>query len=377
MPASALDPQVRGGVEFIDVARTFGEHRAVDNLTLSIRPGEFISLLGPSGCGKTTTLRMLAGFDFPDEGEILISGRPVRDVPPNKRDVNTVFQSYALFPHMSVADNVAYGLRQRGVDKSELRHRVAEALEMVQMLPLARRRPQSLSGGQQQRVALARALINRPSVLLLDEPLAALDRKLREQMQIELKLIQTALAITFVFVTHDQAEALSMSDRIAVMLNGRIEQLADPSTIYESPSNAFVAGFIGQQNFFAGVARRADRTIVGDGWTVRTDSDFGANIADGGPVLATVRPESVSVSAGVPAAGLNSISGQLRGISHLGVNVQYVVEISPHHEVLALLPRSLAPAPDLGATVFCSWPPDRTQTFPADETRLAALSPND
>ncbi|MFZ9446068.1 MAG: ABC transporter ATP-binding protein, partial [Ilumatobacteraceae bacterium] len=208
----------RGSVQLVGVTKRYGDVIAVDNLDLEVRPAEFLSLLGPSGCGKTTTLRMLAGFEQPDAGHILVNGVEVQGVPPYKRDVNTVFQHYALFPHMTVAENVGYGLRQKGVPKSEIAERVAEALDMVQMTKLAGRKPRQMSGGQQQRVAVARALVNRPSVLLLDEPLGALDRKLREEMQIELKLLQSRLGITFVFVTHDQEEAMSMSDRIAIML---------------------------------------------------------------------------------------------------------------------------------------------------------------
>ncbi|MGB2840372.1 MAG: ATP-binding cassette domain-containing protein, partial [Actinomycetes bacterium] len=233
MVAEASAGPVKGSVQLSSVTKKFGDFTAVDDLNLVIQAGEFMSLLGPSGCGKTTTLRMLAGFEDPTVGEVLISGEAVDRVPPHKRDVNTVFQAYALFPHMTVAENVAYGLRQKRVGKAETSQRVTEALDMVKMTSLAERKPRQMSGGQQQRVALARALVNRPSVLLLDEPLGALDRKLREEMQIELKLLQSQLGITFIFVTHDQEEALSMSDRIAVMLDGRVEQLADPYTIYE------------------------------------------------------------------------------------------------------------------------------------------------
>ncbi|MEY4080887.1 MAG: hypothetical protein RL430_1317, partial [Actinomycetota bacterium] len=207
----------RGSVQLVGVTKQYGDVIAVDNLNLEVKPAEFLSLLGPSGCGKTTTLRMLAGFEQPNAGHILVNGVEVQGVPPYKRDVNTVFQHYALFPHMTVAENVAYGLRQKGVAKADIAVRVAEALDMVQMSKLADRKPRQMSGGQQQRVAVARALVNRPSVLLLDEPLGALDRKLREEMQIELKLLQSRLGITFVFVTHDQEEAMSMSDRIAIM----------------------------------------------------------------------------------------------------------------------------------------------------------------
>ena len=247
----------RGAVELTDVTKRFGTMVAVDQLNLSVEPGEFLSLLGPSGCGKTTTLRMLAGFEQPDEGFIRISGEYVQGIPPYKRDVNTVFQAYALFPHMTVAENVAYGLRQKGGSRSPRSPaRVSEALDMVKMPKLAERKPRQMSGGQQQRVAVARALVNRPSVLLLDEPLGALDRKLREEMQIELKLLQSQLGITFIFVTHDQEEAMSMSDRIAIMLEGHVEQLGDPETVYERPASAFVAGFIGRNNFWRGARDR-------------------------------------------------------------------------------------------------------------------------
>src|SRR5436189_2280721 len=259
-----------GSVQLIGVTKRFGTVTAVDALDILVHPGEFLSLLGPSGCGKTTTLRMLAGFEDPDEGQIRISGTAVQGLPPHRRNVNTVFQNYALFPHMTAAENVAYGLRQKKVEKAEIGRRIGEALEMVKMSRLSARRPREMSGGQQQRIALARALVNRPSLLLLDEPLGALDRKLREEMQIELKLLQSQVGITFVFVTHDQDEALSMSDRIAVMLDGRVEQLADPDPVYAHPRSAFVAGFIGKQNFFEGTSRDRGSVVEGDGWTFRT-----------------------------------------------------------------------------------------------------------
>ncbi len=249
----------RGSVVLDRITKRYGDQAAVEDLSLTIQPGEFISLLGPSGCGKTTTLRMIAGFERPDAGDILISGSSVLAQPPYRRDVNTVFQAYALFPHLSVAENVAYGLQQRRTPKSEIRERVSQALDLVQMRRFADRKPTQLSGGQQQRVALSRALVNRPAVLLLDEPLGALDRQLREEMQLELKLLQSRLGITFVFVTHDQGEALSMSDRIAIMRAGRIEQLADADTVYARPASAYVAAFVGQQNFFRGRGRRLGR----------------------------------------------------------------------------------------------------------------------
>jgi spermidine/putrescine transport system ATP-binding protein len=238
----------RPSVELEHVTKRFGVLTAVIDLGLEIAPGEFFTLLGPSGCGKTTTLRMVAGFEQPTEGRILIDGVDVDGVPPFKRPTNTVFQSYALFPHLSVADNVGFGLRRKGVAKGEVKQRVGEELERVGLAAEANRKPRQLSGGQQQRVALARALINRPAVLLLDEPLGALDLKLRKGLQVELKSIQRDVGITFVYVTHDQEEALTMSDRIAVMNRGRIEQLASPEEVYERPATEFVAGFIGVSN---------------------------------------------------------------------------------------------------------------------------------
>jgi spermidine/putrescine ABC transporter ATP-binding subunit len=363
-----------GSVELIDVLKRFGTVTAVDALNIQVRPGEFLSLLGPSGCGKTTTLRMLAGFEDPDEGEIRISGHAVQGVPPHKRDVNTVFQNYALFPHMSVSENVAYGLRQKKVDRGEIGRRVGEALEMVKMSKLANRKPREMSGGQQQRVALARALVNRPSLLLLDEPLGALDRKLREEMQIELKLLQSQVGITFIFVTHDQDEALTMSDRIAVMLDGRIEQLADPDTIYDHPASAFVAGFIGKQNFFEGTSRDDGHTVHGDGWTIRSTLEpIGA--LDGGAALAAIRPEAILVSKERPSDGANAISGTLASISHLGDVIQFVVLTPGRKEIIARLARPRAPRLDVGGTVWCSWDPDQTHMFGADQAEIVLVDP--
>ena len=263
------------------MTKRFGDRVAVDDVSLEIEKGEFFSLLGPSGCGKTTTLRMLAGFEVPSAGRIMLEGEPVENIPPYKRDVNMVFQSYALFEHLNIADNVAFGLRRRKVDKDEIKRRVGEALELVNLAERADARTNELSGGQKQRVALARALVNRPKVLLLDEPLGALDLKLRKQMQVELKQIQREVGITFVYVTHDQEEALSMSDRIAVMHAGRVAQCGPPEDVYEHPSGEFVAGFIGISNLIEGT--------VADGGQVRLDNGMRLPVsvpADVGPATA-------------------------------------------------------------------------------------------
>ena len=362
----------RGSVELQGVTKRFGTMVAVDQLNLTVRPGEFLSLLGPSGCGKTTTLRMLAGFEQPDEGFIRISGQYVQGIPPYKRDVNTVFQAYALFPHMTVAENVAYGLRQKGVPKADIATRVAEALDMVKMSKLAERKPKQMSGGQQQRVAVARALVNRPSVLLLDEPLGALDRKLREEMQIELKLLQSQLGITFIFVTHDQEEAMSMSDRIAIMLDGHIEQLADPETVYERPSSAFVAGFIGRNNFWRGVAT-ADGVQAEDG-TVFVVSNPDEAVAPGQPALAAVRPENFQLVTEDPGTARNSIPGIVASVAHFGDTLQYVVRTGSR-DVLVLTPRANALRLSLGDAVWCTFTPADVYSFSADQASLVLAEP--
>jgi spermidine/putrescine transport system ATP-binding protein len=362
----------RGSVEITDVTKRYGTMVAVDRMNLQVHAGEFLSLLGPSGCGKTTTLRMLAGFEQPDEGFIRISGDYVQGIPPYKRDVNTVFQAYALFPHMTVAENVAYGLRQKGVPKSQISGRVAEALDMVKMTKLAERRPRQMSGGQQQRVAVARALVNRPSVLLLDEPLGALDRKLREEMQIELKLLQSQLGITFIFVTHDQEEAMGMSDRIAIMLDGHIEQLADPETVYERPTSAFVAGFIGRNNFWRGTSTGAG--VRAEDGTVFVSSSPEERVASGGPALAAVRPESISLSNTPPEGDSNHISGTVASVSHYGDTLQYVVRTS-ERDIVALLPRQTAPRLSPGDTVWCHWSASDVYQFSADQADLVLVEP--
>ena len=363
----------RGSVELEGVTKRFGTMVAVDKMNLIVKPGEFLSLLGPSGCGKTTTLRMLAGFEQPDEGYIRISGSYVQGIPPFKRDVNTVFQHYALFPHMTVSENVAYGLRQKGVPKSQVATRVAEALDMVKMTKLANRKPRQMSGGQQQRVAVARALVNRPSVLLLDEPLGALDRKLREEMQIELKLLQSELGITFVFVTHDQEEAMSMSDRIAIMLEGHIEQLADPETVYERPSSAFVAGFIGRNNFWKGTAT-ADGVRSDDG-TVFVVANPDEEVATGAPALAAVRPENFRLVTVDPGTSMNSFEGSVASVAHFGDTLQYVVRTASR-DVLVLTPRANAPRLALGDAVWCTFTPNDVYSFSARQADLVMAEPS-
>ncbi len=361
----------RGSVELVNVTKRYGDVVAVDSLNLEIKSGEFLSLLGPSGCGKTTTLRMLAGFEQPDEGFIRISGEYVQGVPPYKRDVNTVFQHYALFPHMSVAENIAYGLRQKGVSKSEIETKVVEALDMVQMSKMASRKPRQLSGGQQQRVAVARALVNRPSILLLDEPLGALDRKLREEMQIELKLLQSRLGITFVFVTHDQEEAMSMSNRIAIMLDGHIEQLGDPETVYERPASAFVAGFIGRNNFWQGVA--TSNGAIAEDSTVFVVNRPDEMVAVGEPALVAVRPETIQLFGERPEGTSNIIGAKVVGVSHFGDMLQYVAT-SGSRDLLVQIPRTNPARFTVGQSVWCCWMPEDVYMFSARQAGLVLTS---
>ena len=283
-------------VELSNVTKLFGEVTAVDNINIQIADGEFFSLLGPSGCGKTTTLRMIAGFEQPTVGEIYLHGRPVAGIPAHKRPVNTVFQSYALFPHMTVWENVAFGLEMKKLPKDEINQRVGEALALVQLSGMDTRKPKQLSGGQQQRVALARALVNHPEVLLLDEPLGALDLKLRKAMQFELKQIQQRLGITFIYVTHDQEEALTMSDRIAVMNNGEVQQIGTPRDIYEHPTNRFVADFIGETNFLDAAVTEIGEFITLDIGGVEVLGSSGPHdLVDGQRVTLAIRPEKVNL----------------------------------------------------------------------------------
>jgi spermidine/putrescine ABC transporter ATP-binding subunit len=350
-------------VELQQVTKYFGDFKALDGESLEHKAGQIVSLLGSSGAGKSTVLRMIGGFELPDEGTINIGGKDVTDLPPYRRDVNTVFQNYALFPHMSVAENVAYGLRQDSVPRSERAPRVREALEMVEMLKLAHRKPSQLSGGQQQRVALARALVKRPSVLLLDEPLGALDRKLRQQMQVELKLLQHQLGLTFVFVTHDQEEALAMSDTIAVMRDGRIDQLGTPTELYDRPQTAFVAGFIGSQNFFPGRIE-AEGRLDGDGPFVIAAARTVGGAAPGERGLGAVRPENLRLSPTEPAATVNKAHGRVVATVMLGDMVEFVLRLQSGEELFSRLPRGTEGLPGQGQEVWAHWAREHATIFP-------------
>jgi spermidine/putrescine transport system ATP-binding protein len=318
-------------VELLDVTKVFENGVvAVDRVSLQIYQGEFFSLLGPSGCGKTTTLRMIAGFEHPSAGEVLIEGRRMGHTPPFRRNVNTVFQNYALFPHMTVFDNVAFGLRMKRIPRDEIARRVREALHLVRLSGMEERYPRQLSGGQQQRVALARALVNRPRVLLLDEPLGALDLKLRKEMQLELKHLQMTVGITFIYVTHDQEEALTMSDRIAVMNAGRVLQVGTPMEIYERPASRFVADFIGESNFLRGTVQAASSAaatvVIADRFPVEVPAD--RQLTVGQQVTVAVRPEKVRLVP-IEAPGTNGLlRGRIEEVIYIGTDTFYVVRVS-------------------------------------------------
>ena len=311
-------------VELQRITKRFGDVVAVDNVDLSIADGEFFALLGPSGCGKTTTLRLIAGLEFPTEGSLSIFGQEVGTLTPNKRPVNTVFQNYALFPHLSVLENVGFGLKMQGVDKNTIRRRSMEMIELVQLEGLAERKPSQMSGGQQQRVALARALVNQPKVLLLDEPLGALDLKLRQEMQLELKKLQRDVGISFVFVTHDQEEALTMSDRIAVMNEGELLQVATPEEIYERPTNRFVADFIGQTNLLEGTISDKETVILENGKHVKALNNFSA----GTHVAVSLRPERAHIKPqGVYEEGWSHVDGFVETVTYLGNSLVYGIKL--------------------------------------------------
>jgi spermidine/putrescine transport system ATP-binding protein len=337
------------------VTKRFGEDVvAVDDVSLEFGRGSFFALLGPSGCGKTTTLRMIGGFEEPTSGTIYLDGEDVTGLPPYRRDVNTVFQSYALFPHLSIFENVAFGLRRRGVKGGDLKRRVEQALELVGMAGLGKRKPRQLSGGQQQRIALARALVNEPRVLLLDEPLGALDLKLRRQLQLELKRIQHEVGITFIHVTHDQEEAMTMADRIAVMNLGHVEQVGTPSELYEQPATAFVAGFLGISNLLTGIAGGDGTVRLPEGTDVRAPSSVGRK----GPVAVGIRPEKIRFGDGSDA---NSLPGVVAERSYIGVSTQYVVDTAAGSVTVYIQnadPGSGALSP--GDRVILGWSPEAT-----------------
>ena len=349
------------------VTKLFGDVAAVDDLSLDIQEGEFFSMLGPSGCGKTTTLRMIGGFEEPSFGTVYLGGRDVTDLPPYKRDVNTVFQSYALFPHLDVFENVAFGLRRKKVNKSEVDERVRASMRLVDLMGFERRKPGQMSGGQQQRVALARALVNHPKVLLLDEPLGALDLKLRKQMQLELKRIQQEVGITFIYVTHDQEEAMTMSDRFAVMRHGKIEQIDRPEVIYESPATEFVAGFLGASNMLDGElqggANGTTSILTTNGDTLKANSDR-VPTGVGPSVKVGVRPEKITIvpDEGPAPTDRNVVKGLLRMSTYIGVNYQYKVE-GPGGIEMTVYVQNLGAAgsrPQPGQQVRLEWLPEHT-----------------
>jgi spermidine/putrescine transport system ATP-binding protein len=324
-----------GEVRLVRLVKRFDEVTAVNGIDIEMPPGEFFSLLGPSGCGKTTTLRLIAGFERPDEGRILLDGADMAQTPPHKRNVNTVFQNYALFPHLNVFDNVAFGLRYRNVSKQDSRKKVLDALALVRMEGLEKRRPSQLSGGQQQRVALARALVLNPAVLLLDEPLGALDAKLRKALQIELKALQEEVGITFVYVTHDQEEALTMSDRLAVMSNGQVEQIGTPSEVYEEPETAYVADFLGVSNLMDARAEGSDgagrcRVRVGEFELTAGQGERDAR----GDAKIVIRPERVRLE-DAGTTGQNRIPGMVERVVYVGSIMQVIVHLAPGQSLQA------------------------------------------
>jgi spermidine/putrescine transport system ATP-binding protein len=337
-------------IALLGLEKRFRDVRAVDGVTLDIGAGEFFSLLGPSGCGKTTTLRMIGGFELPTAGTILLRGRDVTNDPPDKRPVNMVFQNYALFPHLDVGDNVAFGLKRRGVAKDETIRRVGEALELVHLAGYEKRRPNQLSGGQQQRVALARALVNRPNVLLLDEPLGALDLKLRRQLQVELKRIQAEVGITFVYVTHDQEEALTMSDRIAVMHAGKVEQMGTPEELYERPATRFVADFIGSTNLLRGRVDADGRVRLDSGDVAEVAHD---GLADGAEIEISVRPEAISI---VPASAEGAITATVEQVAYLGSTISYRLRTAGGLGLTVESPKAGIRLP-VGSEVAVTWSP--------------------
>jgi spermidine/putrescine transport system ATP-binding protein len=346
-------------VELRKVFKVYNGETAVRGVDMSIRQGEFFSILGPSGCGKTTTLRMIAGFETPSAGEVLIQGKPANQVPPYRRPVNTVFQSYALFGHLTVWENVAFGLRLKRHTKTEVKDRVDRTLKLVKMDTFANRFPAQLSGGQQQRVALARALVNRPAVLLLDEPLGALDLKLRKEMQVELSTLHRELGMTFVMVTHDQEEALSLSDRIAVMNHGKLEQVDTPTRIYEQPQTPFVAEFIGDTNLFSGKIEGSHPAMLWvttqKGLRIKAKPSDSGNVPRSGNVVVSVRPERIQVSQSKPDGVANCFEGRLRNVMYLGTHVHYLIELRSGDRIIVQQPSDSYQVPDPLTPIYIHW----------------------
>ncbi|RST57481.1 ABC transporter ATP-binding protein [Siminovitchia terrae] len=342
-----------------NVVKNFDDNVVVKNINMDIKSGEFLTLLGPSGCGKTTTLRMIAGFEQPTDGEVIIDGKEVSNIPPHKRDVNTVFQSYALFPHMNVSDNVAFGLKMKKINKDDIKRRVMEALKLVQLEGFAKRKPDQLSGGQKQRVAIARALVNSPKVLLLDEPLGALDLKLRKQMQVELKHLQQKLGITFIYVTHDQEEALTMSDRIAVMNGGIIEQLGTPDEIYDRPASRFVADFIGETNLFEGKVVGLDEQhayLDLSGHKVPIIPTTKVSLDE--EVSMAIRPERVQLHNELNGAGF-AIPGKVVEHIYVGSIIKTVVSLPGGDQVTVNKTPEVAHSFAVDQDVYVNWEPDK------------------
>jgi spermidine/putrescine ABC transporter ATP-binding subunit len=365
-------------ISFQGVSKRFGSVVAVDDTSFDITRGEFFSLLGPSGCGKTTLLRMLAGFEAPSAGEVYIDGQPMSAIPPNRRPVNMVFQNYAIFPHLDVRGNIAFGMRKSGLSRAELDGKIDEMLELIKLPGFGARAAHELSGGQRQRVALARALIKRPKVLLLDEPLGALDKKLREQMQIELRGLQQQVGITFVFVTHDQEEALTLSDRIAVMNRGVVLEIASPGELYESPRSHFVASFIGTMNFFHGTVKSIDGSLItvasGDLGTVRIAGNGWAPTA-GSEVVVGIRPEKLQLSFDDIERPANVVRGRLGPSAYLGDRSHlyvYLAERDPPVSVaLQNLQKSMARVREANQPVWLHWSEESAVLLPADREEAA------
>jgi spermidine/putrescine transport system ATP-binding protein len=349
-------------VELRKVFKVYNGETAVRGVDLDIHQGEFFSILGPSGCGKTTTLRLIAGFESPSAGDLLIQGQSMNNVPAYRRPVNTVFQSYALFNHLNVSENIAFGLKIKKLPMAEIDQRVKEVLKLVKMEVYASRYPAQLSGGQQQRVALARALVNRPAVVLLDEPLGALDLKLRKEMQVELSNLHKDLGLTFIMVTHDQEEALSLSDRIAVMKSGKVEQIGSPIDIYERPQTEFVAGFIGDTNFFKGRVESVDNddllVLTSNGLKIVVQhQDYTENPHKHQEIIISVRPEKLRLSFSAPTITTNCFEGRLKNVMYLGTHVYCLVELLTGDRLMVRQPNSQDTLPDNHTPIYVCFPP--------------------